>query len=119
MRLSNERDQNFVKAAIPDGAGELLAFLPSLGTAETMVFGESVNLPMRVILDTLEADRRPHSSSAEFTELWQSGDVSDAFMDEVFENWRTRSLDKTSVAAKNVPANTHRSTAPSYSFAAS
>jgi len=53
MRLSNELDQNFVRAAVPDGAAELLSFLPSLGTAETMVFGESVNLPMRVILNTL------------------------------------------------------------------
>ena len=56
MRLSNELDQNFVRAAVPDGAAELLSFLPSLGTAETMVFGESVNLPMRVILNTLEEE---------------------------------------------------------------
>jgi len=34
MRLSNEVDQNFVRAAVPDGAAELLSFLPSLGTAE-------------------------------------------------------------------------------------
>jgi len=90
MRLGNERDQNFVRAAIPDGAADLLSFLPSLGTAETMVFGESVNLPMRVILDTLAEDRRPHSSSAEFTELWNSGDVSPEFMADVFESWRSR-----------------------------
>jgi len=90
MRLGNERDQNFVRAAIPDGAADLLSFLPSLGTAETMVFGESVNLPMRVILDTLAEDRRPHSSSAEFTDLWNSGDVSPEFMASVFESWRTR-----------------------------
>ena len=103
MRLSNERDQNFVKAAIPDGAGELLAFLPSLGTAETMVFGESVNLPMRVILDTLAAERRPHSSSAEFTDLWQAGDVSEDFMDEVFENWRKRSFTPSPSNVHNIP----------------
>ncbi len=90
MRLGNERDQNFVRAAIPDGAADLLSFLPSLGTAETMVFGESVNLPMRVVLDNLAEDRRPHSSSAEFTELWNSGDVSPEFMATVFESWRSR-----------------------------
>ncbi|PHR61453.1 MAG: hypothetical protein COA43_03660 [Robiginitomaculum sp.] len=91
MRLSNERDQNFVRAAIPDGSAELLSFLPSLGTAEAMVFGESVNLPMRVVLNTLAVERRPHSSSAEFTELWNAGEVSDQFMDEVITNWRNRS----------------------------
>jgi len=93
MRLSNERDQNFVKAAIPDGAAELLSFLPSLGTAETMVFGESVNLPMRVVLNTLAEERRPHSSSAQFTDLWNSGEIAPAYMEDVYENWRTRSFD--------------------------
>lgn len=92
MRLSNEVDQNFVKAAIPDGAAELLSFLPSLGTAETMVFGESVNLPMRVILNNLSPEYRPHSSSAKFTELWQYDTTSPAFMDTVYDRWRSRSL---------------------------
>ena len=92
MRLSNELDQNFVRAAVPDGAAELLSFLPSLGTAETMVFGESVNLPMRVILNTLEEQYRPHSSSAEFTDLWKRNDVTPEFMETVFDRWRARSL---------------------------
>ena len=94
MRLSNELDQNFVRAAVPDGAAELLSFLPSLGTAETMVFGESVNLPMRVILNTLEEEYRPHSSSAEFTDLWNRPDVTPEFMETVFDRWRNRSLGK-------------------------
>lgn len=94
MRLSNAVDQDFVKAAVPDGAAELLSFLPSLGTAETMVFGESVNLPMRVVLNTLAEEYRPHSSSASFSDLWSSGEVSDAFMVKVFEQWRTRTISK-------------------------
>ena len=94
MRLSNELDQNFVRAAVPDGAAELLSFLPSLGTAETMVFGESVNLPMRVILNTLEEEYRPHSSSAEFTDLWKRSDVTPQFMETVFDRWRARSMGK-------------------------
>jgi DNA helicase HerA-like ATPase len=92
MRLSNELDQNFVRAAVPDGAAELLSFLPSLGTAESMVFGESVNLPMRVILNTLPAEFRPHSSSAQFTELWQRDTATPQLMDKVFKRWRARSL---------------------------
>jgi len=92
MRLSNEVDQNFVRAAVPDGAAELLSFLPSLGTAETMVFGESVNLPMRVILNTLAAEYRPHSSSAQFTELWQKDTATPELMGKVFDRWRARSL---------------------------
>ena len=102
MRLSNELDQNFVRAAVPDGAAELLSFLPSLGTAETMVFGESVNLPMRVILNTLAEEYRPHSSSAEFTDLWNRPDVTPQFMETVFDRWRARSLGKSTKA--NAPA---------------
>ena len=100
MRLSNERDQNFVRAAVPDGAGELLTFLPSLGTAETMVFGESVNLPMRIVLNTLHESRRPHSSSAAFTDLWSSGEVTAEYMTNVFANWRARSLNTTPEGSK-------------------
>ncbi len=92
MRLSNEVDQNFVRAAVPDGAAELLSFLPSLGTAETMVFGESVNLPMRVILNTLPAEYRPHSSSAQFTDLWKRDMATPELMSKVFDRWRARSL---------------------------
>jgi DNA helicase HerA-like ATPase len=90
MRLSNERDQHFVRAAVPDGAVELLNFLPSLGTAETIVFGESVNLPMRVVLNHLPSHLRPHSSSAKFSDQWNKAEVSQAFMAKVFDNWRHR-----------------------------
>lgn len=96
MRLSNELDQAFVRAAVPDGAGELLTFLPSLGTAETMVFGEAVNLPMRIVLNTLHESLRPHSSSAAFTDLWNAGEVSGRYMNTVYANWRSRTFNDTS-----------------------
>lgn len=103
MRLSNEVDQNFVKAAVPDGAAELLAFLPSLGTAEAMVFGESVNMPMRVVLNRLEEKYLPHSSSAKFTDLW-AHDIDDPqFLEQVFEKWRTRNLAHDTGSAQNIP----------------
>ena len=60
-----------------------------------MVFGESVNLPMRVILNTLEEEYRPHSSSAAFTDLWNRAEVTDEFMELVFDRWRARSLLRT------------------------
>ncbi len=93
MRLSNEVDQNFVRAAVADGADELLSFLPSLGTAEAMIFGESVNMPMRVILNTLAQEYLPHSSSAKFTELWAQENMDPEFMTKVYRNWRCRSFE--------------------------
>jgi DNA helicase HerA-like ATPase len=97
MRLSNEIDQNFVRAAVPDGAAELLTFLPSLGTAETMVFGEAVNMPMRVLLNNLPEQYRPHSSSASFTNLWAQDRSTPELLEQVFTSWRTRThVDKSS-----------------------
>ncbi|MEM7730857.1 MAG: DUF87 domain-containing protein [Pseudomonadota bacterium] len=90
MRLSNEVDQNFVRAAVPDGAAELLTFLPSLGTAEAMVFGEAVNMPMRVLLNTLAEEYRPHSSSASFSNLWAEERTTPRMMQSVYSSWRTR-----------------------------
>ena len=112
MRLSNEVDQDFVRAAVPDGAAELLSFLPSLGTAETMVFGESVNLPMRVILNTLAEEYRPHSSSAVFTDLWNRPDVSPEFMNLVFDRWRARNRLKDETAKYYGNSNKNRAMAP-------
>lgn len=124
MRLSNEVDQDFVKAAVPDGAAELLAFLPSLGTAEAMVFGESVNMPMRVVLNRLNESQLPHSSSAKFTDLW-AHDINDpAFMNRVFENWRTRNLQidpeisEELYAHRGAPAPRHAATGVARSLAA-
>ena len=57
-----------------------------------MVFGESVNLPMRVILNTLAEEYRPHSSSAKFTELWKNDMATPELMGKVFDRWRARSF---------------------------
>ncbi|RMF03487.1 MAG: DUF87 domain-containing protein, partial [Alphaproteobacteria bacterium] len=45
MRMSNDRDQAFVRAAIFDTAASLLDFLPSMGMREAIVFGDGVTLP--------------------------------------------------------------------------
>ncbi len=109
MRLSNEVDQNFVRAAVPDGAAELLTFLPSLGTAEAMVFGEAVNMPMRVLLNTLAEEYRPHSSSASFSALWARDTITPQKLESVYTSWKTRTHAPREGAA---PAVAPRPTAP-------
>jgi hypothetical protein len=63
MRMTNERDQALLNAAVPDTAADLLSFLPSLGTGEVFAFGEGVALPTRVRLDRLPLDELPRSES--------------------------------------------------------
>ncbi len=89
MRLTNERDQNIVRSALSDASASLLDFLPSLGTRETIVFGEGVSLPSRIRLAELPAHAVPHGKSARFVDAW-SQDISDnGLIDQIVSRWRT------------------------------
>ena len=88
MRLSNERDQEIIRSALPDSAEKLIGFLPSLGTRETIVFGEGVTMPSHILLDELTSETRPKGNSITITDAW-SADIADAtFVDEVVSRWR-------------------------------
>jgi hypothetical protein len=54
MRLNNERDQAFVRAAMPEGARGFLDSIPALRNRECIICGEGVAIPMRVAFDDLE-----------------------------------------------------------------
>ena len=67
MRLTNERDQQILRAGISDAASSLLDFMPTMGTGEAITFGEGVALPTRIKFDMLPAEyyaaRLKHSES--------------------------------------------------------
>jgi hypothetical protein len=71
MRLNNDRDQAFVKAAMPEGARGFLDSIPALRNRECIICGEGVSIPIRVAFDDLEEFKRPASSDPLFSELWQ------------------------------------------------
>ena len=48
MRLNNDRDQAFVKAAMPEGARGFLDAIPALRNRECIICGEGVSIPIRV-----------------------------------------------------------------------
>jgi DNA helicase HerA-like ATPase len=64
MRMTNDRDQALLHAAVPDTAADLLSFLPSLSTGEVFAFGEGVALPTRIRLNRLPAEQLPKSDAA-------------------------------------------------------
>ncbi len=88
MRLSNERDQDIVRAAISDSVASLLDFLPSMGTREAVVFGDGVTLPQRMRFDDLDQDVMPRSRAARFTERWREGAGEAGFLEDVVDRWR-------------------------------
>ncbi|HWH18101.1 MAG TPA: DUF87 domain-containing protein [Allosphingosinicella sp.] len=90
MRLNNDRDQAFVKSAMPEGARGFLDVIPALRNRECIVCGEGVSIPIRVAFDDLERDRRPASADPLFSELWkQTGDES-AMIARVVKRWRSQ-----------------------------
>lgn len=48
MRLSNDRDQQIIRAAIADASASTIAFLSSIGNREAIAFGEAVATTMRM-----------------------------------------------------------------------
>jgi hypothetical protein len=90
MRLNNERDQQFVKSAMPEGARGFLDSIPALRNRECIVCGEGVSIPIRVSFDDLERDRCPASSDPLFSELWRQSGDEEAMVARVVKRWRSQ-----------------------------
>jgi hypothetical protein len=94
MRMSNDRDQDFVRAAIFDTAASLLDFLPSMGPREAIVFGDGVTLPGRIRFADLPEHAMPRSRTTSFTENWQQDSSGPINLAEVVERWRAADAPK-------------------------
>ncbi|WP_206185351.1 ATP-binding protein [Sphingosinicella sp. CPCC 101087] len=90
MRLNNDRDQQFVKSAMPEGSRGFLDVIPALRNRECIVCGEGVSIPIRVAFDDLERDRRPASSDPLFSELWRQSGEEEAMVARVVKRWRAQ-----------------------------
>lgn len=88
MRLNNDRDQQFVKAAMPEGARGFLDSIPALRNRECIICGEGVAIPVRVNLDTLEEHRRPASADPAFTKAWRETGGEDEIIERTINRWR-------------------------------
>jgi len=91
LRMSNDKDQVFIKHAMPEGSDGFLKILPTLRTQECVVVGEGVEMPMRIKLDDLSPDRRPKSDTADFAAAWKTGEGNPAELAQTVENWRRQS----------------------------
>ena len=89
LRMSNDRDQQIVQSAVSDTGSGLLEFLPALGQREAIAFGDGVTLPVRLRFDMLPPTALPRSSTARFSEKWQSSLGDEDFLDRLVERWRT------------------------------
>jgi hypothetical protein len=92
MRLTNERDQQILRAGISDAASSLLDFMPTMGTGEAITFGEGVALPTRIKFDTLPAEEWPMSNTASVTGSWAREMPEDGFLQDIVLRWRAQTF---------------------------
>ncbi len=88
LRLSNQKDQDFVRSALSESAMGLMDFLPSLRNAEAIAVGEGVPMPLRLCFTRLPEEHRPLSGTASFSTAWQNDDEDPSFLDQVVDRWR-------------------------------
>lgn len=93
MRLTNSTDRGHIRNVVSDNMEGLLSMLPILRTGEAIVVGESVQLPVRTVIDTPSKNRRPDSGDPSVIAGpdqpggWDSARMSGDFA-EVMEAWR-------------------------------
>ncbi len=92
MRLNNDRDQAFVKAAMPEGARGFLDSIPALRNRECIICGEGVAIPIRVSFDNLEEIKRPASEDPSFVELWNASGGEEDAVQRTVQRWRSQGV---------------------------
>ena len=90
MRLNNDRDQDFVRAAMPEGARGFLDAIPALRNRECIICGEGVAIPIRVSFDNLEEVKRPASEDPSFVELWNNPGGEEDIVHRTVQRWRSQ-----------------------------
>ncbi len=92
LRMANDKDQAIVQSAVSDTGSGLLEFLPSLGQREAIAFGDGMSLPVRIKFDEMPKSCLPRSSTASFSQKWQTSMGDESFLDNVVERWRASGL---------------------------
>ena len=62
LRLTNAADRSHVRSSASDNLEGLFSMLPVLRTGEAIIVGESVNIPVRTLIDRPSPKRRPDSA---------------------------------------------------------
>jgi len=87
LRLSNPRDQEYIRALVTDQYEDLMQILPALRRGEALFLGDATLMPLRVRIDPFtETSHIPRSQDVSFHDAWSS--VSEPNFDEIIQCWR-------------------------------
>ena len=64
MRLTNDRDQEIIRSAIPDSSISTTSFISSIGNGEAIAFGEAIAVPMRMRFSRVDSSHLPKANGA-------------------------------------------------------
>lgn len=88
LRLTNERDKGVIKNLLPDALKSTIEFLPLLDVGETLVVGDAILLPSKIILDKPLDSHRPISATKDFWDEWDNNEPDNCAIDEAVEALR-------------------------------
>jgi len=88
LRMTSQKDQEFLAAALPESSHGLMGELPSLRNGQAIAVGEGVALPTRIDFDRLADEHQPHSRTAPFATAWQQDQLSADDLNEIVKRWR-------------------------------
>lgn len=94
LRLSNERDQQVMRASAHEGMMDLLEFLPLLGDREAIIMGQGAAMPMRVTFADLDSQNIPRNLTASFSKSWSGPNMDRAELENIVARWRQTGRDK-------------------------
>ena len=89
LRLTNERDKSVIKNLIPDSLRGTLDSISLLDVGESLVIGDSVLLPSRIILDKPKI--KPLSATRDFWNEWERKEPNNSAILEAIESMRKQS----------------------------
>ena len=72
LRLTNDRDKNVIANLLPDSLKSTIESLPLLDIGESLVVGDAILLPSKILLDKPSKSHRPVSATRNFWEEWDT-----------------------------------------------
>jgi len=88
LRMTSQKDQDFLAAALPESSIGLMAELPALRAGEAIAVGEGVPVPARIRFNRLPQELRPRSQTAPFAAAWSQDLVAEDFVQDTVARWR-------------------------------
>ena len=85
LRLTNNRDQSYIKSLLPDSTATIGEILPNLVPGECIVVGDSIIMPSIVKVE--KPNPEPKSQSIRFHKEWKA-DWKDVEFKDIIQRWK-------------------------------